>query len=168
MPDIHYSNNNPTALTENLMANVNAVKFLKFTATTINDLGLFREVGPEVTRKQEVNTPRCNIIYKGMAEHRENSNQAVRDMRYAYELEVYVKNTKDEILAQMLLYLAKKTEETFATGSDNNTAIVFTEIDGHYDTIVEAAEMEDRSVGLGANRIFSLGINIVYWVWEAR
>lgn len=165
MDTFHYSRE---AVTQ-IGTDSNFALLIKNSCYQLDQLGYFHDVACKVFATPTVKSPACFIQPMGMQENTDNSNQAVRDMQYTIRPLVHMKQPKEDRLILNLCFLAQKVGRIFTRSGTGNTPLLFTaDVPAHWNTEVQPTTMEPVVLSSHDVIFYTLGINIVFSVWENK
>lgn len=144
---------------------VTANKLLRAMCSTINELGYFYTVGPQLRDEEITKCPGCIVVPGKIQVVSQGMSGVSADIRYAFDIAFALKHPNDAILVQQALFYSEKIRQKFMRAV-NGGLFVYAAVPGHYNTEIQASNIgETRVIGNGV-LAYSSGINIVFWVWE--
>lgn len=150
-----------------LESNSKYAMFLLETAKIIYDTGYFRTVDLRVRKDESVACPSCFLYPSGVSIIETALAGSRQNVRYSVIIGIADKHPNDSILMQRILIFAQKIRTAFSLSVDKTRGVLlFSNIEGHYNTEVEGTEVEPLEQLSDDTLIFSSGINLVYYSWD--
>ncbi len=142
-------------------------KLLLETVERIHGLKLFKEVSVRVREQENWACPSCIVTPRRIISS-ENLSAGQFEIQYPVSISFAVKNSDDSEVLQQILFFEKQVRHSFSKNEDNTYPLAFSDVSGHFNTVVETGEIEPERLIDNKILIFSSGINVVFFVWESR
>lgn len=140
-------------------------KLLRKTTERIDSSLLFYSVGTKIREQQSIKCPSCIIIPRTIITIEQHLAGARFHNNYIIGIAFAVKGPNDCILLQQTLYYEEALRKLFGKG-DNVPILVYSDVAGHFNTIVQTVEIESPQLITEDVLVFNSGLNIVYSIWE--
>lgn len=137
------------------------------TCKRIHALKIFYSVGPKVRVQEAIRCPACIVTPNRMIIAEQHLAGARFNYKFYVNIAFALKHPNDCIIMQQALYLEEKIRVSFSKSDSGSSALVFNDVNGHYNTIIETTAIEP--IELISNKVLAInsGINIVFSVWQS-